>query len=71
MNKYASIRGTNQQPEAEIKAASVDDARGAIAELIDMARIADEVLSKHGISLANGDGLTVVAAIARAQAGES
>lgn len=37
----------------------------AVAELMDMARIADEALSARGISLSRGDGLTLGAALAR------
>lgn len=41
------------------------EARAAVAELMDMARIADKVLSDHGIGFTRGDGLTLRAALSR------
>lgn len=52
-------------------AAKMREARDAVAELIDMALIADEVLNARGISVARGDGLTLAAAVARIGSGST
>ena len=53
------------RPIANRLLAEAIDARAAVVELIDMAKVADEYLAMKGVGLARGDGLTLKDAIAR------